>query len=90
MEIEHVLTEGVEEALGTVMWYTYGRLSLSQRHTHSFLQEQCVTGQMVSAEQATQYADGALEQVHVHVFLKGQMCGHPLPGFLKLCEKVRI
>lgn len=89
IQIEHVLTEGVEEALDNVI-HTRLTFSLKLTHTHSFLQEQCVTGQMVSAEQAAQYADGALEQVHFNIFPKGQMCGHPLPGFRKLCEQDRI
>lgn len=42
---------------------------------------------MVSAQQAAQDTDGALKQVHVHVFIKGQLCGHPGLSLLKLCPK---
>lgn len=55
--------------------------------THSLVQEQSVSSQMVSAQQAAQDTDGALKQVHVHVFIKGQLCGHPGLSLLKLCPK---
>lgn len=41
--------------------------------THSLVQEQSVSSQMVSAQQATQDTDGALKQVHINVLIEGEL-----------------
>lgn len=55
--------------------------------TYGFVQEQLVTGQVVSTEQTSQDADGALEQIHLYVLIEGEIFFYPLSGLLKLCRK---
>lgn len=55
--------------------------------THSLVQEQGVARQVVSAQEAAEDSDGALEQVDVYVLGEGQLFGHPSLGLLKLCPE---
>jgi len=52
--------------------------------THGLVQEQGVSGQVVGAQQASQDADGALEQVDVHALVKAELGGHPRLRLFKL------
>lgn len=56
--------------------------------THSFVQKERVSCQRVGAQQASQDADGAFKQVHVHILVEGELRGHPCFCFFKLCNNI--
>lgn len=53
--------------------------------THSFVQEQSVSSQMVSTQQSSQDADGAFKQVDIYILVECELCGYPLLRFFKFC-----
>lgn len=52
--------------------------------THSFVQEQLVSREVVGAQQAAEDPDGGLKKVHVYVLVEGELVLYPGPRFLKL------
>lgn len=58
--------------------------------THSFIQEEAVSGQVVGAQQASQDADGSFKQININIFVEDELWGNPFPGFFKLWKFMKV
>lgn len=41
--------------------------------THSFVQKEVVSGQVVGAQQASQNPDGSFKQININIFVEGEL-----------------